>query len=111
MNKSIILIFFLSLLTFSNAQYSENNTESSSEKSSAENNDINASSTEPVTSLFSFSKDGKINELLNGNILYDAHVKNRKLHGSWQSWYENGYLCDSGTFVKGLPDGEWKHWD
>ncbi|HET9433792.1 MAG TPA: hypothetical protein VFO37_08560, partial [Chitinophagaceae bacterium] len=29
----------------------------------------------------------------------------------WQSWYENGFRCDSGTFVKGLPDGEWKHWD
>jgi antitoxin component YwqK of YwqJK toxin-antitoxin module len=100
MNKSIILIFFLSLLSFSNAQFSENSIESFSEKRDTENSNANALATEPVTSLFLFSKDGKINEHLNGKILYDAHVKNRKLHGSWQSWYENGYLCDSGTFVK-----------
>ena len=111
MNKSIILIFFLSLLSFSNAQFSENSIESFSEKRDTENSNANALATEPVTSLFLLSKDGKINEHLNGKILYDAHVKNRKLHGSWQSWYENGYLCDSGTFIKGLPDGAWKHWD
>ena len=111
MNKSIILLFFLFLLSFSNAQYSENNIESYDEKSVTEIDNPDASFTEPVTSPFSFSRDGKINEHLNGKILYDAHVKNRKLHGSWQSWYENGFRCDSGTFVKGLPDGEWKHWD
>ena len=111
MIKSIILFLFLSLLTFSNAQNLENNSESYSEKSNIEVDNSNASITEPVTSSFSFSRDGKINDHLNGKILYDAHVKNRKLHGSWQSWYENGFRCDSGTFVKGLPDGQWKHWD
>jgi len=111
MNKSIILIFSLSLLSFSNDQYSDNNNDFSDNKSDGGNINAYATYTEPVTSLFSFSGDGKINEHLKEKILYDAHIKNRKLHGSWQSWYENGYLCDSGTFVKGLPDGEWKHWD
>lgn len=110
MKNSIILSFCIISFTFSSAQYLENNPDTYKEVSSAENND-SASNTEPVTSPYTFTKDGKINELLNGKVLYDAHVKNRKLHGSWQSWYENGTLCDSGTFVKGLPDGEWKHWD
>ena len=54
--------------------------------------------------------EGNISGQLDDNSLYDAHIKNGKLHGSWKSWYENGLLCDSGTFVKGIPDGEWKHW-
>jgi antitoxin component YwqK of YwqJK toxin-antitoxin module len=44
-------------------------------------------------------------------ILYSGTVKKHRLHGSWRSWYNNQNLCDSGTFVKGVPDGEWKHWD
>ncbi len=111
MNRSILLIVFLYLLSFSNAQYLEINDEFTEVNIDAGINNVDASFTEPIISLFSFSKDGKINEHLNGKILYDAHVKNRKLHGGWQSWYENGFPCDSGTFVKGLPDGEWKHWD
>jgi len=43
--------------------------------------------------------------------LYSANVKGGKLHGNWQSWYANGQPCDSGTLVKNLPDGEWKHWN
>lgn len=60
---------------------------------------------------FNFSKDGIIAEDFNNRKLYSGSVKNKKLHGSWQSWYQNGALCDSGRFVNGLPDGEWKHWD
>jgi hypothetical protein len=44
-------------------------------------------------------------------ILYSGTLKKHRLHGSWRSWYDNQNLCDSGTFVKGFPDGEWKHWD
>ncbi|HEY6504227.1 MAG TPA: hypothetical protein VIZ28_09660 [Chitinophagaceae bacterium] len=43
--------------------------------------------------------------------LYSGTVKRHKLHGSWQSWYSNQQACDSGSFFKGLPKGEWKHWD
>lgn len=43
--------------------------------------------------------------------LYSGTVKRHKLHGSWQSWYSNQQSCDSGFFFKGLPAGEWKHWD
>jgi antitoxin component YwqK of YwqJK toxin-antitoxin module len=42
---------------------------------------------------------------------YSASVKRHKLHGDWKSWYSNQQLCDSGSFVKGIPDGEWKRWD
>lgn len=56
-------------------------------------------------------KHGAINEQLNNKPLFAANLKNGKLHGNWQSWYQNGLLCDSGSLVKGLPDGVWKHWD
>lgn len=60
---------------------------------------------------FTLTKDGEIAETHNDRRLYTGTVRNKKLHGNWQSWYQNGSLCDSGKFVKGLPDGEWKHWD
>jgi antitoxin component YwqK of YwqJK toxin-antitoxin module len=44
-------------------------------------------------------------------IFYKANIKNKKLHGDWQSWYANKTRRDSGRFVKGIPDGEWKVWD
>jgi hypothetical protein len=59
MNKSIILIFFLLLLSFSNAQFSENNFESSNENSGAENNNANASFTEPLQLSFHFPRTEK----------------------------------------------------
>jgi antitoxin component YwqK of YwqJK toxin-antitoxin module len=60
---------------------------------------------------FSLPREGTINERLNNNPLFTAGVKNGKLHGKWQSWYQNGVLCDSGRLVRGLPDGEWRYWD
>jgi antitoxin component YwqK of YwqJK toxin-antitoxin module len=60
---------------------------------------------------FSFDKDGIISESLNERKLYSGHVKKKKLHGNWESWYQNGQLCDSGQLALGLPEGEWKHWD
>ena len=60
---------------------------------------------------YSLPKRGTINEQLNNKPLFAAGVKNGKLHGSWQSWYQNGMPCDSGNLVKGLPGGVWKHWD
>ncbi|MGZ8511464.1 MAG: toxin-antitoxin system YwqK family antitoxin [Chitinophagaceae bacterium] len=60
---------------------------------------------------YSLPKQGTINERLNDNPLFAANVKNGKLHGSWQSWYQNGMRCDSGKLVRGLPDGVWRYWD
>ncbi len=45
------------------------------------------------------------------HILFNAHLKNGKLHHSWYSQYANGVKCDSGYFKHGIPEGEWKHWD
>lgn len=45
-----------------------------------------------------------------GQLHYRAQIKNKRLHGKWLSWYDNGNTCDSGNLVKGLPDGEWKVW-
>jgi antitoxin component YwqK of YwqJK toxin-antitoxin module len=43
-------------------------------------------------------------------IYYKASVKNKRLDGNWESWYSNNNRRDSGSFVKGIPDGEWKVW-
>ena len=43
--------------------------------------------------------------------LYTASSKRGKLDGIWISWYEDKSQCDSGAFVKGLPNGEWRRWD
>ena len=83
-----------------------------------EREDIPASSNPTLTSSgnssverFSLPKEGSISEAHNDKRLYEGSVKNKKLHGNWTSWYQNGLICDSGKFVHGLPDGEWKHWD
>ena len=109
MKKYIILHVVVFLSSFSNAQYLENNSVAYEETNTTENN-FTAATLQP-TAFFSLPKEGNINEQLNGKSLFAGSVKSRKLNGSWQSWYENGMMCDSGTFVKGLPDGEWKHWD
>jgi antitoxin component YwqK of YwqJK toxin-antitoxin module len=41
---------------------------------------------------------------------FDVHFRKQQLHGLWQTYYSNEQLCDEGTFVKSLPDGEWKMW-
>ena len=39
-----------------------------------------------------------------------VHIYKEKLHGGWQSFYNNNQICDSGSLNMGLPDGEWKTW-
>jgi antitoxin component YwqK of YwqJK toxin-antitoxin module len=46
-----------------------------------------------------------------GKPLFETHIKNKKLYGTWKSWYTNGQLCDSGYMVNNLPDGIWKYWN
>lgn len=65
----------------------------------------------PPPNEYALPKQGTINEHLNNKPLFTADVKNNRLHGGWQSWYQNGMLCDSGRLVKGLPDGVWRYWD
>lgn len=72
--------------------------------------EIDAAFSQPAEN-YSLPRSGNINVQLNNRPLYSASAHNGKLHGEWQSWYQNGLLCDSGKLVKGLPDGVWKHWD
>lgn len=55
--------------------------------------------------------NGMVEERLNGKRLFKGMVKNGKLHGQWQSWYQNGMHCDAGQLSRGLPDGTWQYWD
>jgi antitoxin component YwqK of YwqJK toxin-antitoxin module len=71
-----------------------------------------------ITSPFSPSKyswelprKGKLLSHYSDQKMYEGSVKDYRLHGTWQSWYVNGQRLDSGKLVKGVPDGEWKHWD
>jgi antitoxin component YwqK of YwqJK toxin-antitoxin module len=63
------------------------------------------------THAYALPRRGPVSEQLNNKPLFNTGVKNGKLHGSWVSWYQNGMPCDSGSLVKGLPDGVWKYWD
>jgi antitoxin component YwqK of YwqJK toxin-antitoxin module len=60
---------------------------------------------------YKFPEQGLIDESQNDKLLYSTTVKNKRLCGKWQSWYQNGVNCDSGTLVNNLPDGEWKYWN
>jgi antitoxin component YwqK of YwqJK toxin-antitoxin module len=44
------------------------------------------------------------------NTRFHGHFKDRKLNGTWNSWYESGIICDSGSFKNNIPDGVWKVW-
>jgi antitoxin component YwqK of YwqJK toxin-antitoxin module len=44
------------------------------------------------------------------NTQFRGHFKNQKLNGTWNSWYESGIICDSGSFKNNIPDGAWKVW-
>ncbi len=72
--------------------------------------EIDAAFPQPAEN-YSLPRHGNINVQLNNKPLYSANIHNGKLNGAWQSWYQNGILCDSGRLEKGLPDGVWKHWD
>ncbi len=70
-------------------------------------NDIDFS--EPY--VFELQKNGVLQHTDASNISFTANIKNRRLHGEWESRYANNQLIDKGSFVKGVPDGEWKVWD
>lgn len=61
--------------------------------------------------LYALPVNEIIREHVNEKPLLQTTTKRGKLHGNWQSWYQNGQACDSGRFEKGLPDGVWKHWN
>jgi antitoxin component YwqK of YwqJK toxin-antitoxin module len=46
----------------------------------------------------------------NGKVQVIANYKHKHLHGLWESWYENGQACDSGSMINNIPNGEWKTW-
>ena len=46
----------------------------------------------------------------NGSVHYLGKAGKGKLTGGWQSWYANDMPCDSGSFIKGIPDGNWNVW-
>lgn len=37
-----------------------------------------------------------------------AEYKKNNLHGKWTCWYKQGFVTDSGSMNKGIPDGEWR---
>jgi antitoxin component YwqK of YwqJK toxin-antitoxin module len=100
-----IAVFFFSLSCF--AQFTDNVSVSAEETTLFESRLFALS----LNNNFTLPVNGNIAEELNGKALFSGSVRGRKLNGNWQSWYDNGMLCDSGTFVRGLPDGEWKHWN
>ncbi len=113
MKKSISLLFFTTLSFFGVAQQADK----------AFRQDVNANAIAAAVPhpgvtiefhkyfLYALPAKGNIREHVGASLLYEGNVKAKKLHGDWKSWYRNGLLCDSGKLVKGLPDGEWKHWD
>lgn len=106
MKKTYITYFLLFLFTGSFAQRDDSKEIGGSQKEYESN-----ATFFPEGSRFFLPSQGLINEQLNNKLLYKGYVRNGKLHGKWQSWYQNGLLCDSGKLVKGLPDGVWKYWD
>lgn len=105
MTKYVLIIWSVLLVGRSHAQ-TEIATEVSTSAGSASSIIVEENSVR-----FFLPKEGAILENYNDRPLYAGSVRNKKLNGNWQSWYQNGILCDSGAFVRGLPDGEWKHWD
>ncbi len=63
------------------------------------------------TVFYEMPKNGPLTGQLQGKMVYQGSVKNHRLHGDWQSWYNNGRLLDSGHMQQGVPDGIWKYWD
>lgn len=103
--KTNIFIAILAFLSFRAQSQQLDNAVSATEEN------IVVPATDKPEERFSFDKDGMINEKLNERKLYSGNVRKKKLHGNWESWYQNGQLCDSGKLDSGLPDGVWKHWD
>jgi antitoxin component YwqK of YwqJK toxin-antitoxin module len=81
------------------------------EINSSPDNSVVVNTNDKEKKRFDLPAEGKIIAHVNETILYSGKVKKHRLHGIWQSWYSNSNPCDSGAFVKGVPTGEWKHWD
>jgi antitoxin component YwqK of YwqJK toxin-antitoxin module len=60
---------------------------------------------------YSLPAHAVLHEIDNDITLYKTETRKGKLNGTWQSWYKNGTICDSGRLVNNIPDGEWKHWN
>jgi len=45
-----------------------------------------------------------------GDTIYKASYKRKKLKGDWVSYYANNQRCDSGKLNNNIPDGVWKSW-
>ncbi len=56
-------------------------------------------------------KDGPLTGEKGDVKIFEGFAKKHRLHGNWQSWYLNGQMLDSGRFLQGIPDGQWKYWD
>ncbi|MBC7946726.1 MAG: hypothetical protein H7Y42_02520 [Chitinophagaceae bacterium] len=76
----------------------------------SENSVKSVSTTPGENQWLELPKDGEVISESTEMARYSGYIKRNRLHGSWQSWYTNQRLCDSGSFFKGVPTGEWKHW-
>tara|TARA_Y100000996_G_C22318043_1_gene559084 strand:+ start:141 stop:581 length:441 start_codon:yes stop_codon:yes gene_type:complete len=44
-------------------------------------------------------------------IEYIGYWKDGKIHGDFESYYENGTMSIKGQLIEGQYDGEWDYWD
>ena len=44
-------------------------------------------------------------------IEYIGHWKDGKIHGDFESYYQNGKMSIQGQLIEGQYDGEWDYWD
>ena len=61
-------------------------------------------------------KRGKIAKQVNyyipsEQIEYIGHWKDGRIHGDFESYYENGVMSIKGQLIEGYYDGEWDYWD
>jgi len=61
-------------------------------------------------------KRGKITKQVNyylpsEKLEYIGHWKDGKIHGDFESYYENGTMSIKGQLIEGLYDGDWTYWD
>ncbi len=66
--------------------------------------------TSPIAHIFQLPASDDVEVVTDNYLLLKAEVKNRRLHGSWLSYYPQAQKLDEGNLVKGVPDSEWKIW-
>lgn len=59
---------------------------------------------------FQLPHSGNLKLLNEQKVLFQANVKNYRLHGEWTSFYPHSQKLDEGILIKGVPNGEWKTW-